>query len=463
MDSWKSFYNSIKAESWPLCDTEAEFEFLPENIKQECVEIFGYVPGEYRKKSKLENKVFPIKTATACQLKWNWSTIYLTTEKTASCHRTNHHKFDLDTFDFHNTSTKIDDRNRMLRGEWPAVGCDYCKNIEQSGGVSDRITNLDLNGMHSPMELDTDPTATHVTPRILEVYFDNVCNLKCLYCGPHFSSLWDAENIKYDNVRFSKSPNIEQNKNKIFEWLKINGQHLAVFNVLGGEPLYQQEFIDCIELFEQYPAPNLKLQIFTNLNIKLPNLKKIIERIHNLVNTDKIREFEITASLDCWGPEQEYVRFPLNLASWEENFKYLLTQSWINLIIGSTITPLTVKTLPQLIEKINEWNKVRKVYHYQNSVNAPENQMIDIFGGIFNEDFDKAINLKPESTTEEKSSKEYLRGIAQQSKGTPNIEHITSLFNLLNKLDARRNTSWEKTFPWLKDEFSKYNLYAKTK
>jgi MoaA/NifB/PqqE/SkfB family radical SAM enzyme len=28
----------------------------------------------------------------------------------------------------------------------------------------------------------------HVTPRILEVYFDNTCNLKCLYCGPHFSS-----------------------------------------------------------------------------------------------------------------------------------------------------------------------------------------------------------------------------------------------------------------------------------
>jgi hypothetical protein len=180
------------------------------------------------------------------------------------------------------------------------------------------------------------------------------------------------------------------------------------------------------------------------------------------VKTDKIREFEITASLDCWGPEQEYVRFPLNLASWEENFNYLLTQSWINLIIGSTITPLTVKTLPQLIEKVNEWNKVRKVYHYQNSVNFPDNQKIDIFGGIFNADFDKAIDLKPESTAEEKSSKEYLKGIAKQSNNAPNIEQITSLFDLLNKLDARRNTSWEETFPWLKEEFSKYNLYAKT-
>jgi hypothetical protein len=38
-----------------------------------------------------------------------------------------------------------------------------------------------------------------------------------------------------------------------------------VFNILGGEPLYQPELEQCLELFEQYPAPELKLQMFTNL------------------------------------------------------------------------------------------------------------------------------------------------------------------------------------------------------
>jgi hypothetical protein len=304
-------------------------------------------------------------------------------------------------------------------------------------------------------------TATQVTPRMLEVYFDNTCNLKCLYCGPHFSSLWDTENIKFGESKFNKSFNIEKNKNKIFEWIKANGQHLTVFNVLGGEPLYQQEFFDCLELFDQYPAPELKLQIFTNLSIKLERLKTIIDRIQLLVDNDKIREFEVTASLDCWGPEQEYERFPLNLALWEENFNYLLTKDWINLIINSTITPLTVKTLPHLIEKINEWNKIKTVYHYQNSVNIPTNQMIDIFGNIFTEDFNKAIELKLERTPEETSSKEYLKGIAKQSAvKAPNVQSITSLFTLLNKLDQRRNTDWTRTFPWLVEEFAKYNLYA---
>ena len=71
------------------------------------------------------------------------------------------------------------------------------------------------------------------------------------------------------------------------------------------------------------------------------------------IDQNKLREFEITASLDCWGDAQEYVRYPLNLEVWQKNFEYLVGQSWINLIINSTITPLTVKTLPDLLEKIH--------------------------------------------------------------------------------------------------------------
>jgi len=215
----------------------------------------------------LPQKVFPIKSETACQLKWSWSTLFLTTEETASCHRTNMHRFDTSSFNFHNTPTKLEDRERMLVGKWPNKGCNYCKNIEAAGGQSDRITNLDFRDMHAPPELDINPTAINVTPRILEIYFDNTCNLKCLYCGPQFSSLWEAENRKHGSFNdgklvttsdWQKSKNIESNKQKIFEWLKVHGHNLTNFNVLGGEPLYQKEFEQCLDLFEQHPAPHLK-------------------------------------------------------------------------------------------------------------------------------------------------------------------------------------------------------------
>jgi hypothetical protein len=460
MSTWKELYSQIKDPSWPDCDNEYEFNLLPENIQKECIENFGYTPGAFKNKSKLINKRFPIVSDTACQLKWNWSTIFLSTGETASCHRTFHHKFDTDKFDFHNTPSKLDDRNNMLQGKWPAAGCAYCRNIETAGGQSDRITNLNFPGIHAPVELDQNPLAIHVTPRILEVYFDNTCNLKCLYCGPHFSSLWDAENIKFGDAKFIKDVSMDQNKQKLFEWLKVNGQNLTNFNILGGEPLYQAELEQCLELFEQFPAPELKLQIFTNLNARLPYLQKIIQRVKKLIDINCIREFEVTASLDCWGPQQEYVRYPLNLKEWELNFEYLLNNPWINLIVSSTVTPLTVKTLPELLAKINKWNQIRPVYHYQNSVNGPSYMYIDIFGDIFKTDFDKVLELKPSSTPEEISSKNYMQGIATQSYSTgPNIPEIYKLFDFLNKMDVRRNTSWPSIFPWLINEFKKYNLH----
>jgi hypothetical protein len=185
----------------------------------------------------------------------------------------------------------------------------------------------------------------------------------------------------------------------------------------------------------------------------------LVERVQKLVDTDCLREFEITASLDCWGAPQEYVRYPLDLSVWERNFDYLVEQKWISLIINSTITPLTVKTLPDLLEKINAWNTVRPVYHYQNSVNHPSYMFIDIFGDIFQADFARAIELKPDATPEQQASKKYLEGIAQQSVSKqPNVKEISTLYNFLNTMDQRRNTHWPRVFPWLVDEFAKYNL-----
>jgi len=447
MNNWKKIY--FKSNT-----------LIPNTEKTSSEIVKKYIKNKYNPR---HNKVFPIKTETACKLKWAWSTIYLTTETTASCHRTSQHKFDTTTFNFHNTPEKINDRLAMLKGEWPEKGCEYCKNIESVGGQSDRITNLDLHGFDHPDELDIDNNAVIVTPKILEVYFDNTCNLKCLYCGPYFSSLWDAENIQFGKEAFAKSIDLNKNKQKIFEYLKSNGKHLTLFNFLGGEPLFQSEFTECLDIFRQFPAPNLKLQIFTNLNIKKEKLIYIIGKIQNLIESNCLQEFEITASLDCWGDSQEYVRYPLKLSIWEENFLYLLDCPWINLIINSTLTPLTIKTFPNLLEKINQWSQTRKVYHYQNSVNWPDHQFIDIFGDIFKDDFNRAIQLKPTDTPEEVASKKYLEGIAKQSVSSgPNIKKITLLFNFLNDMDRRRKTSWPEIYPWLVDEFKKYGLYAQT-
>lgn len=380
---------------------------------------------------------------------------------TASCHRTNTHQFDLDSFDFHNTPEKLDDRQRMLQGQWPQKGCEYCRDIEAAGGNSDRITNLDFPGIIPPPEVDDAVTATRVTPRILEVYFDNTCNLKCVYCGPHFSSLWDAENRRHGAFRkngvflnhaFNKSPQMDLAKAKIFQWLREHGHHLTNFNILGGEPLYQDEFDQCLDLFDCHPAPDLNLQIFTNLNVRIDRLRGIIDKIRSLIDRGHLRGFTVTASLDCWGPQQEYVRYPLELASWQQNFEFLISHHWIRVIVGSTLTPLTMHTFPDLAQRIQQWRQQRPIYQYFNSVNWPSFMCIDILGDIFDRDFVRGLEFLPKDTPEQSSVREYFRGIGRQSSSRGvNRDEVVKLHTFLEEIDRRRGTDWRTTFPWLVD------------
>ena len=70
----------------------------------------------------MSKKYFPIRTSTACQLKWNWSTIFLNTGITRSCHRTAESILTVDNFiDFHNTPIKIADREQMLKANGPKI------------------------------------------------------------------------------------------------------------------------------------------------------------------------------------------------------------------------------------------------------------------------------------------------------------------------------------------------------
>ena len=148
----------------------------------------------------MTDKVFPIKSDTACLLKWAWSTVYLGQGTSSSCHRTDQAPIPPDNFaSFHNLPNKVAARELMKSGSWPKGGCQYCEKIEAAGGMSDRQYQLHAGHEQdrTPEELLTDPEAVEVVPTILEVYFNNTCNMACLYCGSHFSTKWEEENKRF--------------------------------------------------------------------------------------------------------------------------------------------------------------------------------------------------------------------------------------------------------------------------
>jgi organic radical activating enzyme len=421
------------------------------------------------------NKIFPIKSDTACLLKWAWSTIFLSIGKTSSCHRVDHDILTLDTFDtFHNTPRKLDTRELMQKGKWPEQGCEYCRKIEDSGGTSDRQFQLEAMQYDIPPELMRNPTANKVTPTILEVYFNNTCNMSCLYCGPHFSSVWEAENTKHglfrhntvgllpsDHVSFNT--NYDKMLEKFWEWMKNNAKHLGHFHVLGGEPFHQKELEQCIDFFEDYGCPNLTFVIVSNLKVDHNKFKIMIDRLLKLKSEKKLKAVQISGSLDTWGPEAEYIRWGLNLNEFETNMRYLLDKD-ITICINAAINALSIKSMPQYIRKIGEWNKIR-LNHWNNdpyrkivqsfmTINYPLYLKPDIFDEtLFTEDFKEILALMHPFENDSdyvKQSYEHLIGIEKQIRLNPkNSGLISDLKVFLDEMDRRRGTNWRTLFPWL--------------
>lgn len=421
----------------------------------------------------MTDKFFPIKTKTACQLKWAWSTVFLNDGTTSSCHRVGRHPIDIDNFDnFHNTPEKLSQRQIMLNGEWPQPleymsnneGCRYCQKIEEVGGQSDRQFHLTIPNL-VPRELEFDSTALSVTPTILEIFLSNTCNLSCTYCVSRNSSQIEQENNKFGN--FSKNGveipilHIDKTLNKqyiekFFAWLEINSSHLRRLHILGGEPLYQKEFYRCIDFFEQHPNKDLEFNIITNLMIDNNKFENLLLKIRGLVVRRVFKRFDITVSLDCLGAEQEYARWGLKLDTIEQNINLILKHPWIYLNINSTLTPLTIKRFPELIKKINKWKQIGRVNHHFQTVFVPEYHNPDIFGPDFwKEDFNKALTLMPSNNWQEIEARKYLEGIHQQVQNScKDDKMIVQLVTHLDELDRRRGTDWKSLFPYIEKEYN---------
>jgi len=412
------------------------------------------------------DKFFPIKTATACPLKWSWSTLYLNQGETKTCHRTSSSRLTPENFNnFHNTDIVIAARKKMLDGKWPSSdnnkydenACGYCRKIEDSGGLSDRQYQLTIPNLVPP-ELENDPNAIFVSPTILEVFFNNKCNLACNYCGGNLSSKIEAENKKWGYFKKGEvqiSPNKESFTKKLipefWKWFEKNSHTLKRLHILGGEPFFQTELDNLIEIIDKNPIPNCIINIVSNLNIKHEKLKFYIEKIKKLILEKKIARFDLTCSIDCWGPQQEYVRFGLKLNTWEKNFLYLLSEKWIYININSVISPLTIKTMPELFQKINNWKKTRKIHQHFTGVVGEKWMKADIFGkGIFTEDFNKILNAMTEDNEEEINIKSYLKGIfISIDKCEKDEVQIENFMIYLKEKDRRRGTDYKTVFPWL--------------
>jgi hypothetical protein len=276
-------------------------------------------------------------------------------------------------------------RTTMLDNKIPA-SCKKCFDEESQGVVSKRMwetggwveDGIDIADLVSQ-------TVDGVVPENL-VYLDlrlgHTCNLKCIMCSPHDSSMWVADHKKVfklfthselkSQMRWDQdSFNNYWHENPNF-WKEMYAQipNLKQVYFAGGEPLLIKEhklFLE--EIVRQGYADKILVRYNTNGLL-------IDDDIISLWS--KFKKVKVGFSIDAVGEKDHYIRYPSDWNTVVTNLHKLdNTPANIQGSIATAIQILNIKHLPELAKWKIEQNF--KKINFENIVDG-----VEAGGGILN-------------------------------------------------------------------------------
>ena len=227
--------------------------------------------------------------------------------------------------------------------------------------------------------------------QFVDIRNTNLCNLKCRYCGPHFSSQWSEE--------LGKFPLIQHQEITDYKHLLITDSlHWMYFT--GGEPLLNGEHWQLLEeLVDSGRSVGISLMYNTNLTT-------IKYKDKNIIGIwKKFKKVNIQCSIDAVGEPLEYIR---SGTSWEK-IKLNLNQ----LISASQNSNIAI-TLSPVLSILNIWF-VDELYKYASLNNIPINLII-----LTGPDY-LALDVMPDSL------KPLALSIINKLESTYNIDNKTVL------------------------------------
>jgi len=188
--------------------------------------------------------------------------------------------------------------------------------------------------------------------QFVDIRNTNLCNLKCVYCGPHFSSKWAEE---LDKLAVVQHQDIIDYKNILI----TDSLHWMYFT--GGEPLINGEhWVLLNELIDSGKSADISLMYNTNLTT-------IKYKDTNIIDIwKKFKNVTIQCSIDAVGVPLEYIR---SGARWEK-IKLNLEQ----LIAFSKKSNININLSP-VLSILNIWF-IDELYKYALLNNIPINLII---------------------------------------------------------------------------------------
>ena len=270
-------------------------------------------------------------------------------------------------------------RQELLDGK-KLKECKLCHNQEKHHGISQRQMynkyyfikdNQDTEYYHDTVKkLKFDQLDK---PLYVEMHISNLCNLKCLTCNENDSSQFHAENkilgvSAYPDTNFTK---FVVNTAQALE--EVIHPRLLFLDIRGGETLLVPEVKKQLSNLDPDIARNITLKIQTNGTIK-PDTEWL-EIFKKFKNT------KINVSVDAYGNDNHYVRYP---AEWKDILETIecLKGEGIKFIINTVVSNLNIMCLDKLLMWVQKNNYLNYLYilespdHYR-PVNLP-NECIEI-------------------------------------------------------------------------------------
>jgi sulfatase maturation enzyme AslB (radical SAM superfamily) len=271
-------------------------------------------------------------------------------------------------------------RDAVERGEVPNP-CQQCLKEEKASGWSKRIAS---NQWYNDHGIDDDGKIEQI---VVDVWLNNLCNLKCAICGPSCSTTWQQELGFPVRLKVNTSDNF------------IDYDSIRMMAFTGGEPLLSKYHTSMLD--KVIHKSDTQLSYNTNGTI-LPSPEL-------LQKWSEFKLVEVLFSIDDIGERFEFQRYP---ASWK-----------------------------QVVDNLH--------WFYENSPNNVMFK-VNATVSILNEPYIKDLHSWfAENFPTNKYGDPVLISTQPVSNGSPLCKPSQHAIDYLNTLDIKRGTNWRSIFPKL--------------
>jgi len=448
---------------------------------------------------------------TICQYAWDYSIWMMSRKEFRNCCRTMTHK--VETLDISKGKDFVKDFIPIIQLKKDLLSgvrnddCRSCWNIENTGGKSPRSgfnnfakfiksvlwKDMDLTAIKTRIlnltEQDREDIINLNHTRMIEISLGNTCDLKCMYCHPHYSSQWAAEEIKHGELKyFQIEPELPKENDTEFEtiwwdWFENHaGYTITCINFIGGEPLLINKFyryIDRIINFydtHETTQKSIDISIVSNFNTPPKQFEQFLNCVSRLAKHGKFI-VDMNVSMEQISTRAEFVRTGTDWKLMNENiekflnFAYEVDSSNTSIVFNAQVAlnALCISDLPEFFKFIIDLqrNYMRPINLRQNQISFPQWLSPYILPTPYTKYIDESIELIENEVIDHNKYSDYgrwdsyihfLKGIRKGiDNPDKNNQARKEFIQNINKLSTRRNLSFVETFPEMIEFYNEIN------